>query len=68
MAQEPWWFIPQIDELKLRASVGTAGGRPGFSYQYETYSVSTGLVSAVTLGNKFLKVNDPFASPTARPT
>ena len=55
VAQEPWWFVPQIDELKLRASVGTAGGRPGFSYQYQTYNITTGLVSAVTLGNKFLK-------------
>jgi TonB-linked SusC/RagA family outer membrane protein len=55
VAQEPWWFVPQIDELKLRASIGTAGGRPGFSYQYQTYDIVTGLVSAVTLGNKFLK-------------
>jgi len=55
VAQEPWWFVPQIDELKLRASVGTAGGRPGFAYQYETYSINTGIVSAATLGNRFLK-------------
>jgi TonB-linked SusC/RagA family outer membrane protein len=55
IAAEPWWFVPAIDELKLRASVGTAGGRPGFSYQYETYDIETGLVSAVTLGNRFLK-------------
>lgn len=55
VSQEPWWFITPIDELKLRASVGTAGGRPGFSYQYQTYSVSNGLVSAATLGNNFLK-------------
>ena len=55
VSQEPWWFVDAIDELKLRASVGTAGGRPGFNYQYQTYSVSNGLVSAATLGNNFLK-------------
>ncbi|MBA3645762.1 MAG: TonB-dependent receptor [Gemmatimonadaceae bacterium] len=55
VSQEPWWFISPIDELKLRASVGTAGGRPGFNYQYQTYNISNGLVSAATLGNNFLK-------------
>jgi TonB-linked SusC/RagA family outer membrane protein len=55
VSQEPWWFISAIDELKLRASVGTAGGRPGFNYQYQTYSISNGQVSASTLGNNNLK-------------
>ncbi len=44
-----------VDELKLRAAYGTAGGRPSFTAQYETYSVSGGQVSPVTLGNKNLK-------------
>jgi len=55
VAQEPWYFIPAINELKLRASVGTAGGRPGFTYQYETYTIDNGVVSKSTLGNRFLK-------------
>ena len=44
-----------VDELKLRAAYGTAGGRPRFDAQYETYSVSAGQVSPITLGNKDLK-------------
>ncbi|MFA5669384.1 MAG: SusC/RagA family TonB-linked outer membrane protein [Balneolaceae bacterium] len=47
--------IPHVDEIKLRASYGTAGLRPGFSAQYETYSVSSGSPTPVTLGNKDLK-------------
>jgi TonB-linked SusC/RagA family outer membrane protein len=47
--------IPGFDEWKLRAAYGTAGGRPNFAAQYETYSVSGGQVSPVTLGNKNLK-------------
>jgi TonB-linked SusC/RagA family outer membrane protein len=55
VSQEPWYFIPAINELKLRASVGTAGGRPGFTYQYETYTIANGVVSKSTLGNRFLR-------------
>src|SRR6185437_12977459 len=56
VSQEPWWFIPALDELKLRASVGSAGNRPRFSAQYETYNLSNGQVgSANTLGNKNLR-------------
>lgn len=55
VSQEPFWFIPAIDEFKLRASVGTAGGRPGFSSQYQTFSVSNGIVSPGVLGNNLLK-------------
>lgn len=47
--------IAGVDELKLRTAYGTAGGRPNFSAQYETYSVSGGQVSPITLGNKDLK-------------
>ncbi|MFC1575791.1 carboxypeptidase-like regulatory domain-containing protein, partial [Gemmatimonadota bacterium] len=42
LSQEDFFNIPGIDELKFRYSVGTAGGRPRFSAQYETYSVSGG--------------------------
>jgi TonB-linked SusC/RagA family outer membrane protein len=55
LAQEDWWPIDMIDEFKLRYSVGTAGGRPRFSAQYETYSVSAGVITPQTLGNAQLK-------------
>jgi hypothetical protein len=48
-------MIPGVDELKLRYAYGTAGGRPRFTAQYETYSVSGGSVSPITLGNVDLK-------------
>ena len=47
--------LPGVDELKIRYAYGTAGGRPRFTAQYETYSVSGGVVSPVSLGNKNLK-------------
>jgi TonB-linked SusC/RagA family outer membrane protein len=47
--------IPGVQELKLHAARGTAGLRPGFSYQYETYTLSAGQVSPATLGNRNLK-------------
>jgi hypothetical protein len=55
MSQEPWWFIGPLNEFKLRAAIGTAGGRPAFSSQYETYNLSGGQVTPSTLGNRFLK-------------
>lgn len=55
MAQEPWWFWDGINEFKLRYSIGTAGNRPSFAAQYETFSVVGGTVSKATLGNKKLK-------------
>src|SRR2546426_6991660 len=44
-----------IDELKLRASYGTAGLRPTFDAQYETFAVIGGVPVKQTLGNKTLK-------------
>ncbi len=57
VAQEPWWFAPNvINELKLRASHGTSGGRPNFSAQYETYTIGAGGVLVPgTLGNRDLR-------------
>lgn len=55
LAQESWWPLADVNEFKLRWSIGTAGRRPGFSAQYETYSVSGGTIRPVTLGNKDLK-------------
>lgn len=47
--------IPGIDELKIRAAYGTAGIRPGFSWQYETFTLNNGSASAVQRGNQNLK-------------
>jgi len=56
MTKEPWWPIQSISEFKLRASQGTAGGRPNFSDQYETWTMnSNGKVTKGTLGNRDLK-------------
>lgn len=49
------FHIPLVDELKLRASHGTAGLRPPFTAQYETFSVASGTPEKITLGNKDLK-------------
>lgn len=57
VAQEPWWPAPDaLGEFKLRGSYGTAGSRPNFSAQYETYGITSGgNVVPQTLGNKQLK-------------
>lgn len=47
--------IPAIDFGKFRVSYGTSGQRPGFSAQYETYSVGASGISPNVLGNKDLK-------------
>ena len=47
--------IPGFQELKIRAGRGTAGLRPGFEYQYETYNVFAGTLSKSTVGNKNLE-------------
>ncbi len=56
LSEEDWWRWPSINEFKLRASRGTAGGRPSFNDQYETFSFSAaGGVLKQTLGNRDLK-------------
>ncbi len=56
LSQEPWWFIPQMNELKLRAAVGTAGNRPPFFAQYETFALTSGTIGGqATFGNRLLK-------------
>ncbi|MEJ7810025.1 MAG: SusC/RagA family TonB-linked outer membrane protein [Gemmatimonadaceae bacterium] len=57
MAEEAWWpWKERINEFKLRASRGTAGGRPSFADQYETYDLETGgTLRKSTLGNRVLK-------------
>jgi hypothetical protein len=47
--------IPGFQELKLRAGRGTAGLRPSFADQYETYTTSGGSISKNQVGNKNLQ-------------
>jgi TonB-linked SusC/RagA family outer membrane protein len=56
------FHLPIFDELKLRASHGTAGLRPTFDAQYEAFSVAGGTPQKITLGNKLLK--PAFSSET----
>jgi hypothetical protein len=55
LSQEDFFNVGSIDELKFRYSLGTAGGRPRFSAQYETYNVGGGRINPVNLGNRNLK-------------
>jgi TonB-linked SusC/RagA family outer membrane protein len=56
MAEEAWWPVADINEFKLRYSIGTAGGRPSFGDRFETYSFTDGGgITKSTLGNRFLK-------------
>lgn len=56
LSQEPWWFLPQATEMKLRASYGTAGGSPNFTAQYESFNIGGGgVLTLTTLGNRDLK-------------
>jgi TonB-linked SusC/RagA family outer membrane protein len=47
--------VPGVDELKLRASYGTAGLRPNYSDQYEILSVNASGFVPLVLGNPLLK-------------
>ncbi|MEO5815159.1 MAG: SusC/RagA family TonB-linked outer membrane protein [Gemmatimonadaceae bacterium] len=56
MGAESWWPFAAITEFKLRASRGTAGGRPDFDDQFETFDfLAGGGIQKSTLGNRFLK-------------
>ena len=55
IAQEDFWNIDAIDEFKLRFSLGTAGGRPNFFAQYETFGIAGGAIFPINLGNTALK-------------
>ena len=55
VSEEPWFRLPVLDDLKLRYSVGTAGGRPAFAAQYETFTVTGGTVAPQNLGNRSLR-------------
>jgi len=47
--------IPGVNELKIRAAYGTAGNRPPWNAQYETFNISGGVPVKNNLGNKYLK-------------
>ena len=53
--REPWWPLPQVSELKLRGSYGTAGGLPPFVAQYETFTITNGVLALAVLGNRNLR-------------
>lgn len=55
-SEEAWWPAKDIvNELKLRAALGTAGNRPNFAAQYETLSIgSGGTLTPAVLGNPLL--------------
>ncbi len=55
-SEESWWPAKDIvNEFKLRAAYGTAGNRPIFSAQYQTFSIgSGGTLTPSTLGNPLL--------------
>jgi TonB-linked SusC/RagA family outer membrane protein len=56
VTEEPWFNVGAIDGLKLHYSYGTAGGRPNFAAQYETYTIGAGgSVTPAVLGNSALK-------------
>ena len=56
MSEESWWPFARINEFKLRASQGTAGGRPDFNDQFETFNfIEGGGLVKQNLGNRFLK-------------
>ncbi|MEO1050441.1 MAG: SusC/RagA family TonB-linked outer membrane protein [Bacteroidota bacterium] len=46
--------LPGIQELKVRASIGTAGIRPTFEQRFETFQLRNGSATKSTLGNNFL--------------
>ncbi|MYA12582.1 MAG: SusC/RagA family TonB-linked outer membrane protein [Gemmatimonadetes bacterium] len=55
-SMESWWPVPdQVNEFKVHWSLGTAGRRPGFYDQYETYSVSSAAIRPVRQGNKDIR-------------
>ncbi len=56
VGEEPWWPFASVTEFKLRASQGTAGTRPDFTDQYETFSfIEGGGLVKQNLGNRFLR-------------
>ncbi|MHB1095031.1 MAG: SusC/RagA family TonB-linked outer membrane protein [Gemmatimonadaceae bacterium] len=56
VSEEPWFKLSKISDLKFRISEGTAGNRPRYSAQYETFTIGGGgALNPSTLGNKDLR-------------
>ncbi|HEU0012248.1 MAG TPA: SusC/RagA family TonB-linked outer membrane protein [Longimicrobium sp.] len=55
VTEEPWFRVPSLNELKFSYAYGTAGNRPNFYAQYETFAVSATGITPVRLGNQQLK-------------
>jgi TonB-linked SusC/RagA family outer membrane protein len=54
LGQEDWFNLPHVSEFKLSFARGTAGGRPQFNAQYETWSLTNGIPTKGSLGNRSL--------------
>ena len=50
--------IANVQELKLRASYGSSGRRPGFAAQYEVVTLGDAGLQKITAGNRNLKPAD----------
>jgi TonB-linked SusC/RagA family outer membrane protein len=55
VANENFWNVGWMDQLRFRGSYGTAGTTPAFSSQYETYTVSATGITLGQAGNSNLK-------------
>ncbi len=55
LSEESWFSLPQVSDLRLRSSLGTAGNTPSFSAQYETYSCSASGCALGQAGNSGLR-------------
>jgi TonB-linked SusC/RagA family outer membrane protein len=56
VSEEPFWGLNDyMSDFRLRASRGTAGGRPRFTAQYETYNVTATGITLGQAGNSKLK-------------
>jgi TonB-linked SusC/RagA family outer membrane protein len=57
ISEESWFNLPLVNDLKLRYAMGEAGGRPGYSWQWERWQVDpvAGLTRFATAGNSQLR-------------
>jgi TonB-linked SusC/RagA family outer membrane protein len=55
MSEENWFNVNGLDHFKLAYARGTAGGRPGWAAQYETWALVQGLPTKQQLGNRQLR-------------
>jgi TonB-linked SusC/RagA family outer membrane protein len=55
VSQEEFWNVPWVNDFRLRASRGTAGNRPRFNAQYETYTITPAGIIQTQAGNSQLK-------------